>query len=62
MSRNRYVTSRQNGKKNYVHRQVMEEHLGRTLMSHEHVYHKDGDSTNNEISNLVLIVKKYLGS
>lgn len=39
----------------YLHRSVMEKHLGRTLESHEHVHHKDGDVFNNDISNLMLV-------
>lgn len=34
------------------HRLVMGEHLGRDLLPDEHVHHKDGDRTNNDINNL----------
>ncbi len=46
-----------NGIKKTLNRVVMEEHLGRTLESYEHVYHIDGDSTNNLLENLVIIIK-----
>ena len=36
----------------YVHRMVMEEHLGRPLSDNEVVHHIDGNSSNNDISNL----------
>lgn len=39
----------------YIHRVVMEKHLGRSLRSDEHVHHIDGDNTNNDIDNLELI-------
>ena len=58
MSKNRYPYKVINGMKKRVHRHVMEEYLGRILESYEHVYHLDGDSRNNEISNLVVILKK----
>jgi len=48
-----------NGKKQSINRWIMEEHLGRSLEAHEHVYHKDGDVKNNDIENLVIIRKKY---
>lgn len=38
-----------------THRLVMEAHLGRKLERNEHVHHKDGDKTNNHISNLQLM-------
>lgn len=38
----------------YEHRKVMEEFLGRQLLSSEIVHHKDGNRSNNDISNLEL--------
>lgn len=58
MSKNKYPTLRINGKKAYIHRHVMEAHLGRNLEPHEHVYHLNGDGFDNRIENLVLIPKK----
>ncbi len=40
--------------KEFQHRIVMEETLGRKLLPGENVHHKDGDRTNNEPSNLEL--------
>ena len=59
MSDNSYFHKTIKGIKKTVHRHVMEEHLGRLLESHEHVYHMNGDSKDNRIENLVVIVKKY---
>lgn len=42
------------GKYHKVHRLVMEQHLGRKLLAHENVHHKDGDRSNNSIMNLEL--------
>ena len=33
----------------------MAAHLGRPLHTHEHVHHRDGDSHNNDLSNLELL-------
>lgn len=44
-----------NGKKDRVHRHVMEEKLGRALTPSERVYHKDGDHLNNDPDNLIVI-------
>lgn len=35
----------------------MEDHLGRDLEPNEHVYHLDGDPSNNHIENLAVIRK-----
>lgn len=45
-----------NGKRIYIHRYVMEQHLGRKLDTREHVHHVDGNTYNNELSNLQLIL------
>ncbi len=39
----------------YVHRVVMEEKIGRKLLSTEHVHHIDGNPSNNDINNLELM-------
>lgn len=57
MSKNKYQCARVNGKKDRVHRHIMQEHLGRKLESHEHVYHVNGDSMDNSIENLIVIKK-----
>lgn len=46
------------GRKQAINRWVMEEYLGRHLETYEHVFHKDGDVKNNDIENLVIIMKK----
>lgn len=56
MSKYEYKTI--NGRKERLHRLIMEEHLGRLLEKNEHVYHIDGDHRNNDIENLVLIKKQ----
>jgi hypothetical protein len=44
-----------NGKLISEHRFVMEQHLGRELLSSEHVHHKDENPLNNSLSNLVVL-------
>ena len=61
MIKNKYTYKTVNGKKNRLHRHIMEEYLGRKLESHEHVYHVDGDSINNDVNNLIVITKKIRG-
>jgi hypothetical protein len=41
-----------------VHRHIMQQHLGRELESYEHIFHINGDSTDNDIENLIIIIKK----
>ena len=42
----------------YVHRVVMENHLGRFLFPFEEVHHKDENPSHNELSNLVMSDKR----
>lgn len=44
-----------NGRKDRVHRHVIEEFLGRPLKPSERVYHIDGDHLNNDPENLIVI-------
>ena len=37
------------------HRLVMEKHIGRKLLTSEHVHHIDGNKSNNSLINLVII-------
>lgn len=59
MSKNFYQHKTIRGVKKTVHRHIMEEHLGRSLETHEHVYHINGDPSDNRIENLIVIIKKY---
>jgi hypothetical protein len=43
------------GRREYVHRVVMSETLGRTLLSNEHVHHRNGDRRDNRPENLELV-------
>ena len=45
----------------YIHRLVMEEHLGRTLLSTEHIHHIDGNPKNNKVSNLQIVTHSEHG-
>ena len=43
------------GRRTRVHRYLMEIHLGRKLLTTEHVHHIDGNGLNNSIDNLVVL-------
>jgi hypothetical protein len=56
-ARYRLVRVQVDGKSKQVleHRHIMEQHLGRKLLSTEHVHHKDHDGLNNALDNLELV-------
>lgn len=53
----KYVSRKINGKRIDEHRRIMQEYLGRELTFDEIVHHKDGDKSNNELSNLQLMTR-----
>lgn len=46
-----------NGKRILKHRIIMERYLGRKLLPHEIVHHKDKNNQNNDIKNLEIITQ-----
>jgi len=48
----KYVCTSRNGKSVRRHRVVMEEKIGRALLTAEHVHHADRDRSNNRENNL----------
>jgi hypothetical protein len=55
VTRSGYRITYKNGRRDYEHRLIAEEMLGRPLNSDEVVHHKDGNRTNNSPDNLVVM-------
>lgn len=53
---NKYKKLRVSNKLIDEHRLIMEKCLGRKLLRNEIVHHKDGDKSNNNLKNLIIIV------
>lgn len=49
-----YHQIRVNNQRILAHRHIMQEHLGRKLLRHETVHHKNGDRLDNRLENLEL--------
>jgi len=54
LDKNGYPCKSQNGKQVFLHREAMEKMLGRKLLSHETVHHKNGNRSDFSNSNLEL--------
>lgn len=52
-----YKKRRVNGKRKCLHRAIVEEYIGRQLTEDEVVHHIDGNRSNNDISNLMVMTQ-----
>ncbi len=50
-----YVYVTHNGRRWLLHRLIMSQYLGRSLLRHEHVHHRNGNASDNRIDNLELL-------
>lgn len=50
-----YKLIRVNGKRLDLHRHIMQQHIGRDLLPHEIVHHKNHDKNDNRIENLEIM-------
>lgn len=57
MGREEYKLKRIDGTLTLEHRRIVEAHIGRELTSDEVVHHKDGNKSNNDISNLEVVTR-----
>jgi hypothetical protein len=51
----RYRLVKINGRSRLLHRHLMEQHLGRALLSDEHVHHRNGNRFDNRLENLEVL-------